>query len=347
MEDPLAIIIDNGSSYCKAGFGGDDQPRCVVQCTVGVSDKKYPIESGIIKDWDSMERVWFHVFYNELRVAPEEHPVLLTEAPLNPKANRERMMKIMFESFAVPALYIVNQAVLSLYSCGRTVGVVIDTGEGVTHSVPIYQGHALQHAITRLDLAGGGLTDYFIKLLNERGYSFSNYPQTNARELVKDIKEKLCYVALDFEAERTIFTTKSYELPNGATINMGEERYMCPEVLFQPSIIGLESNGIHEITFNSIMKCDQDIRNQMFSNIVLGGGSTLFPGFEQRLKKELMALTPSSINNSIKIVKSHEPVHCVWIGGSILSSIASFQTCWISKQEYDEIGTHIVHRKCF
>jgi len=372
-DETVAVVLDNGSGMMKAGFAGDDAPRSVfpsivgkprhhaamlgmgaketyigdeAQAKRGILSLQYPVEHGIVTNWDAMEQIWHHTFYNELRCDPEEQPVLLTEAPLNPKANREKMTQIMFETFNAPSFYVQIQAVLSLYSSGRTTGVVLDSGDGVTHTVPIYEGYCLPHAVQRLDVAGRDITAFLTRLLTERGYSFVTSAE---REIVRDIKEKLGFVADDYDealaaAEQSSEMEQNYELPDGQIVTIGAERFRCAEALFRPNLLGLEQQGVGALTHRTILKSDVDIRRDLFRNVVISGGTTMFPGFAERVHKELKAAAPSSM--AIKIIAAAERKYSVWIGGSILSSLSSFDEMWISKDEYDEAGPAIVHRKC-
>merc|ERR1712151_354393 len=186
-----------------------------------------------------------------------------------------------------------------------------------------------------------------MKVLTERGFSFTTSAE---REIVRDMKEKLAYVALDFDMEMKTRSgdsdkEKTYELPDGNMLTVSTERFRVPEALFQPHLVGKEARGIHETVFQSIMKCDVDIRKDLYLNVLLSGGTTMFEGMGERIAKELTALAPSTMQ--IKVDAPPERKYSVWIGGSILSALSSFQQMWISKGEYDEAGPTIVHRKCF
>jgi actin-related protein len=372
-DDVQAVVIDAGSALMKAGFAGDDAPRSVYVSQVGrpkhagimvgmdqkdayVGDEaqskrgvltlKYPIEQGTITSWGDFEKLLHHTFYNELRVAPEEHPILLATS-FQSKDSLERTMQLLFETFNAPAVYLISPAVLALYASGRTTGLVLTMGEGVCNAVAIYEGYALPHTACSMDIGGGEITDYLQKILTERGYSFTT---TAERELVRDVKEKLAYVALDFDqalqtSANSSANQKSYELPDGQTIVIDNERFRAPEALFCPSFLGMECGGVHDMVFQSIMKCDVDIRKDLYSNIVVAGGCSMFEGFAERLSREITSLAPSTMR--VKVVAPPERKYSSWIGGSILASLSTFQQMWVSKAEYDESGPSIVHRKCF
>ncbi|KAK7006204.1 actin-domain-containing protein [Favolaschia claudopus] len=303
----------------------------------------YPIEGGIITNWDDMEKIWQFAIYNELHTSPEQHAVLLTESPLNPAAKREKMASIMFETFNVPAFYVQMPAVLSLYY-GKPTGLVIDSGHGASYAVPIYQ-----------DLRCGTLSCLWISLGGISPNASSEISMSEdltiaspaEYEIVREIKEKRCYVALNYEQEiRNVDTSTaletSFELPDGRILDRGAERFRAPETLFQPSVCHFEGSGIHEIAYSSIARCDPDMHRSLYSHVSLSGGNTMFPGFAERLKKELKSLAPA--NFEVRVVAHADRRYAAWIGGSILGSLSTFDNLSISRQEYDEFGPAIVHR---
>eukprot|EP01083_Nonionella_stella_P273983 929753_1 len=398
--DNRVVIIDNGSGMMKAGFSGDDAPRAVFPSMVGrprhkgvmvgmtqsdcyVGDEarakrgilclKRPFQHGVVVNWDDTEKIWHHTFYNELRIAPEEHTVLLTEAALNPKRNREKMTQIIFETFGAPSFYVANQSALSLFAEGKLNGTVIQSGYDVTNIVPCYEGIALRDAVVRLDLGGENVTEYLIKLLNERGYLITN--TSSEREVVADIKKKLGFIALDYNEAlyKGTFTPEfevDYELPDGLMLAVSSERFQCAEVLFDPRLIGLEQDGIHHGLCNSIKKCDKEMQCDLFENIVFSGGNTMFDGIDERLLKEVKALVSNktlvdgylrqnyvkqSTNSLYKDIvdllndyTSFQPklgssqkgkrMYLPWIGGSVVASTSEFENVCITMDEYNESG---------
>ena len=366
-DDLTTLVVDSGSGMCKAGFAGDDVPRALFPSIVGkiknigkmvgmnikdsyVGDEaqskrgilalNYPIEHGIVTNWGDMEQILYHAF-NELRIVPEEHRVLLTEAALNPKANREKITQIMFETFNTPALYVAIQAILSLYASGRTTGIVLDSGHGLTQIASICENQAFQNAIMHLDFAGADLTNYLVKLLNNRDCAFST---PSDKDIVKDIKEKMCEVALNFDQEiKCSDSEKSYELPDGNFISISNERFRCPEALFQPSFLGMNKDGIHQSLYNTLIKCDADVRKDLYANIVLSGGSCMFNGIAERMQKEITALAPASAR--VKVIIPPETKYSVWVGGSILASLSTFKSKWITKKDYEEYGSSFICNK--
>ncbi|CED83325.1 Actin and related proteins [Phaffia rhodozyma] len=383
-----SIVIDNGTGSIKAGFAGQSHPKCFFPTCVGrpkhprvmagaisgdtfIGKKtqelrgllklNWPMEGGVVKDWEDMERIWKWVYSEELGTLSEEHPVLLTEAPLNPRQNRDIAAQIFFETFNVPALFTSVQAVLALYSSGRTTGIVLDSGDGVTHAVPVYEGFSMPHAIRRIDIAGRDVTNQLQLLLRKSG---SNLSTSAELETVRTIKEKCCYIALNpsKEDKELLLAASSaggksgkvndgrkkagedFILPDGRKIQLGSERFRAPEILFNPELVGQEFVGVHQLLVDSISRTDTDLRRSLFSNIVLSGGTTLCRGFGDRLLTEVKKIALKDIK--IKIYAPPERKYSTWIGGSILANLATFRKMWVSAEEYQE-DPDIIHKKNF
>jgi len=374
-SENTVVVLDNGSGMVKAGFAGEEAPQCVFPAIVGrpknasammgtnqkneyigdeaaqkrgILNLNYPIAAGIVESWEDMEKVWHHTFYNELRVSPNEiKGVLLTEAPRQPKANREKMVQIMFETFEVQNIYVAIQAVMSLYSAGRTTGLVTDSGDGVTHTVPVFEGFSLPHAVEKMEIAGRVLTNYLQKLLLESGHNFTSAAEL---EIVREIKEELCFIAQNYEEEKEQATKssehdKQYTLPDKAVITIpASVRMGAPELIYKPQLNGMSCKSIDALAWASVSAADIDVRRDLCKNIIMSGGSTMYEGMADRLKNELVARAPSGAE--IRVVASADRKYAVWKGGSTLASLSTFASSWVTKEDYEEHGAAVIHRKC-
>lgn len=320
-------------------------------------DVRYPVENGIVKNWEDMEHLWNYTFFDKLKIDPAGHKILLTEPPMNPTSNREQLVERMFEKYGFAASSISIQAMLTLYAQGLMTGVVVDTGDGVTHVVPVYDGFVPQHLIRRLDVAGRHITQYLIKLLMLRGYAFN---RTADFETVRQIKEKLCYVANDIQTERqlaqeTTCQMEAYTLPDGRVIKLGRERFEAPEALFNPSLIDSEKAGMADMVFEMIQDADMDTRADYYKHIVLSGGSSMYPGLPTRLEKDIKdryqrEILKGNVDRMKKFkIKIEDPPrrkHMVFLGGSVLADIMKDRAeFWMTKQEYEEQGLRVVLKK--
>lgn len=382
------IVCDNGTGFVKCGFAGTNFPAAmfpsmvgrpimryeensvegieVKDIMVGTEAQKlrhmlqitYPLDNGIVRNWQDMEYVWDYTFHDRLKINTKGAKILLTEAPMNPKQNREKMIQVMFEKYGFDSVYIAIQAVLVLYAQGLLTGVVCDSGDGVTHIVPVFQGYSLPHLTARLDVAGRSITKYLIKLLLLRGYAFN---RTADAETVREMKEKLCYVAYDVEKERklaleTTVLVDSFTLPDGRVITMGRERFEAPEALFNPSLVDVESPGMAEMLFKTIQSADIDLRADFYKHIVLSGGTSMYPGLPSRLEKDVKDLYLKNVLQGnkeglkkfqIRIEDPPRRKHMVFLGGAVLANIMKDkESFWMTKKEYDEIGVDVL-KKCF
>lgn len=380
------VVCDNGTGFVKCGFAGTNFPSHIFPSMVGrpmlrsstkindieikdvmigeeasklrsMLEVNYPMDNGIVRNWEDMLLLYDYTFGEDvLNINPRECKILLTEPPLNPNKNREKMVEVMFEKYGFNALYIAVQAVLTLYAQGILTGVVIDSGDGVTHICPVFEGFALPHLTRRLDIAGRDITKYLIKLLLLRGYAFNH---TADFETVRMMKESLCYVGYDIEQEQklaleTTVLVESFTLPDGRVIKIGGERFEAPEAFFQPHLINQEGVGIAELLFNTIQAADIDTRSEFYKHIVLSGGSTMYPGLPSRLEREIKQLylqrvlkgdTSKISKFKIRIEDPPRRKHLVFLGGAVLANITKDrEDFWMTRQEYEEKGLNVLSK---
>jgi actin len=353
-DDVRTLVVDNGSHWCKVGFAGEETPSSTDPSLVGhlrwggpmdavVGDAALSramrsgplIQDGRVTNWEHMVKLWQAAFP---RRDLSDHPVLLTEAPLSPIWDREKAMEVIFETFGAPLFYVANRAALPIYTSRSTTGVVLDVGDDVTFAVPVYNGHVLPGATVRCDLGGSDITAWFRDSLFDRD-------QTIDLGIARTIKERIGYVAFDFEAEMRRFDairdlTVPYPLTDTAEIRIGRQRCEGPELLF-----GRGHDGIGQAVVDAIMKCDIDIRGELFENVVLAGATTMFIGLRERLEKEIGRLGRGM---RVKVVAPPDRRNSSWFGGSIFASLPAFPQMVITRSEYNELGGRgILRCKCF
>ncbi|KAJ5985925.1 hypothetical protein N7522_013121 [Penicillium canescens] len=398
----MPIVLDGGTGFLKVGYAAQNFPEHQFPSIVGrpilrteeqsndfvlkdimcgdeaaaarsMLQISYPMENGIVKKWDDMQHLWNYTFYDKMKIDPAGRKILLTEPPMNPLKNREQMAEVMLEGYGFGGVYVAIQAVLALYAQGLSSGVVVDSGDGVTHIIPVYESTVLNHHIRRLDVAGRDVTRNLIALLLRRGYALN---RTADFETVRQIKEKLAYVSYDLEldkklSEDTTVLVESYTLPDGRVIRVGSERFEAPECLFQPHLVDVDQPGIAEMLFNCIQGADVDVRSSLYKAIVLSGGSSMYPGLPSRLEKELKQLwltrvlggdperlnvcsinTDQHINLANDLLEIQGPNrrpprrrHMVFLGGAVLANlIADKEDMWVSKQEWQEQGARALDK---
>ena len=334
---------------------------------------RYPIRHGLIDNWDDMERYWQHCIFKYLRCEPEDHCFLLTEPPLNAPENREFTAEIMFETFNVAGLYIAVQAVLALAASWtsknvteRTLtGTVIDSGDGVTHVIPVAEGYVIGSSIKHVPLAGRDITAYIQQLQRERE---TGIPPGESMEVAKRSKERFAYVCPDIVKEFTKHDNdpeqyvKKYEGVHPVTkkpysIDVGYERFLGPEVFFNPEIFSSDfTTPLPNLVDATIQASPIDTRRGLYKNIVLSGGSTMFKGFDKRLQRDIRRFTEQRIKKSeelsggklkskpidVNIISHPMQRYAVWFGGSMLASTPEFYSVCHTKAAYDEVGPSLL-----
>ncbi|KFR17398.1 Actin-related protein 3B, partial [Opisthocomus hoazin] len=347
---------------------------------------KWPIRHGIVEDWDLMERFMEQVIFKYLRAEPEDHYFLMTEPPLNTPENREYLAEIMFESFNIPGLYIAVQAVLALAASWtsrqvgeRTLtGIVIDSGDGVTHVIPVAEGYVIGSCIKHIPIAGRDITYFIQQLLREREVGI---PPEQSLETAKAIKEKYCYICPDIVKEfakydgdprkwikqytginainKTKFVMARRRSPGPGTAkpeHSGPLFFSCSLLRIKHSFANPDfMESISDVVDEVIQNCPIDVRRPLYKNVVLSGGSTMFRDFGRRLQRDLKRVVDARLRLSeelsggrikpkpveVQVITHHMQRYAVWFGGSMLASTPEFFQVCHTKKDYEEYGPSI------
>uniref|UniRef100_A0A8C3RAD8 Actin like 10 n=1 Tax=Cyanoderma ruficeps TaxID=181631 RepID=A0A8C3RAD8_9PASS len=293
-----------------------------------------------------MKVLWSHLLCCCLRVIPEEHPVLLAESPSCPASSREKAAEVLFESFRVPALHVANSGFLSLCAHGRISGLAVEAGAAVSHVTAVCEGQTLRRGTRSLGVAGDHLSRHLQQLLRERPAEPAVL-RALTKKVLTQLKEQYCYVSLDYEGdlrEKGSHHPARFQTPDGHWITLDKERFCCPEPLFRPELLQHSCPGLHQLAGQSLHTLPQHLRRNMLGNIVLSGGSSMFPGFPERMCLELNSLFQGA-GVHIEVLANPKRSTATWAGGSIAASLTSFRHSWMTQDEYQEHGPQYVHAK--
>lgn len=326
------IIIDIGSAYVKIGFAGDPNPRSFFPTIVGTERYKavmvdvnartiyvgddaskmrgvlkitHPIERGNIMDWESYYEILNYIFYSLLRIEDlSQYPVVYIEPLFFPSDIKEYIARVLFETHRVHSLIFIPTPLLSLFSVGLTTGLVVESGDGTTWVVPIVNGKTIQEAVQRLNLAGMDVNNNLKSLLMREGINISS---SAVDEIIKEIKEKNCYFVLDPQKPPKTDDDYIYRMPDGSNLSIPSHIiYEAPEILFQPSMLGYNVQNIPQAIISALRGINNEYWDDVLSHIVISGGNTLYSGFEERLKSEIVDLLPQL--DSFKLQKPKSQV---------------------------------------
>jgi actin len=367
-EIERTIVIDNGSGYIKYGLDGENEPKVFPNITglpkyasslvtskeeifIGndayekksVLNLSHTIKRAFVKDWNLMEKIWDYIFQQKLDkepIYPNDNNILITQPLKNLKENKKKIAEIMFETFNFKGLYLAYPTVLSLYAAGKFTGMSLDLGYGTSQFSPIFDGYIIQDNVERVNIGGKDITKYLGKLLNK------NLKEKIPKYMVNNIKEKSCYIALDYEYELKSVEPFDYELPDGTHIIIDEKRIKCPEsFIFNPKLKWLEEKGIQEICNDLIQKCDSSLRKDLYNCIVLSGGNSMFKELPERLTKEIEKLAQASMEEEVKVIASPERKNWACMGGLIVSNLVTFKNAVVTRDNYEENGFSIIEKK--
>jgi len=375
---PTVIAVQEGKGAQKAANqkkGVEDLDFFIGDEALSYSktyDLFYPVRHGQIENWTHMEYFWEHCIFKYLRCEPEDHYFLLTEPPLNAPENREYTAEIMFETFNAPGLYIAVQAVLALAASWtsknvkeRTLtGTVVDSGDGVTHVIPVAEGYVIGSSIKHIPLAGRDISAFVQQLMRERN---EPVPPSESLDVAKKVKEQYSYVCPDIVKEYAKYDAepskwiRNYDGLNSVTkkpyqCEVGYERFLGPEIFFNPEIFSSDFlTPLPKVVDDTIQTCPIDVRRGLYKNIVLSGGSTMFKDFGKRLQRDVKRFVDHRIKRSeelsggkiksvpldVNVISHHMQRYAVWFGGSMLASTPEFYNVCHTKAAYDEIGPSI------